>query len=336
LNGVANNNLSGGPGLKEFWFCLPGPNDSGRNLTVLQKASATKTNVFDPTPVFMRRECNNHLSHGDGITSGALGDGSATDYGRFHIRGYSPQFWNEGLRAHTLLGVAELATFVYYDNTNQGAEANGIWTPYTNLFTYDTAAEVLGGVTGDAPLPLPTSLAEHFPAVGRAEVTYINHKSVDDMRPYTLTTRAFTDYVNWMTAIDMTNAYAPWLTSTGDLTANFEVFDSIATDISKFTEMNNRNNVHIIKNPVQILGNLTTSWYWNDFAVSTPIIFAPKGRNIQMFPSLTLNPPWTKKYFVKLQAIELFGGDRQAGQVGGTFKGQSFLSALLQYNFSVL
>ncbi len=54
-----------------------------------------------------------------------------------------------------------------------------------------------------------------------------------------------------------------------------------------------------------------------------------------MFPSVTLNPPWTKKYFIRLFTIQVLGGDRQAAQVQGTFKGQSFVSALLQYNFQL-
>jgi hypothetical protein len=335
--GVNNNGLVGGPALKELWFCNPGPSDVGRNLTILNGAHVGKVNFADPVPLFLRRSsCTNHLSKHEGINYGALGEGALTDYERFSIRGYTPQFWNEGVRFHTLLGPAELTNFVFYDNTNQGAQANAIWHPYTNLFIAKPPAEVILGATGDMPLPLPASLAEHFPAVGRAEMTYINHKGIDDMRPYTLTTRAFTDFVNWMAALDMTNAYAPWLTSTGDLTANFEVFDSIAMDISKYSEMNNRNTVHYIKNPVQLFANLTTSWYYSDFVVATPVIYAPKGNTFLMFPSLTLNPPWTKKYFMRLQAIEILGSDRQAGQVSGTFKGQSFLSALLQYNFDIM
>jgi hypothetical protein len=335
--GVGGNNILGGPGLKARWFCNPGPNaGKGRNLTAILDAHVGVVNFADPAPLSLRRSsCNMFLNKGE-VNYGALGEGAFLDIEKFNIRGYSPQFWNEGVRFHTLLGPAELTNFVFYDNTNQGAQANVIWHPYTNLATYDPPAEVIMGVTGDMPLPLPASLAEHFPAVGRAEMTYINHKSVDDMRPYTLTTRAFTDYVNWMAAIDLTNAYAPWLTKTGDLTANFEAFDSIAMDISKYTEMNNRQTVHIIKNPLQLFGSLTTSWYYSDFVVATPVIFAPKGTTFLMFPSLTLNPPWTKKYFMRLQAIEIVSSDRMAGQVGGAFKGQSFLNALLQYNFDIL
>jgi hypothetical protein len=334
---VGNNGLLGGPGFKAVQHCAPGPHDVGRNETILLGDDPKKVNVFNPVPVFQRLPCNMFLSKNMGVTAGALGEGALTDIEKFRIRGYSPQFWNEGLRFHTLLGPAELATFAYYDNTNQGAQAVQKWLhPYTNLFEYDEPAEMLFGTTGDMPLPLPEMIAEHFPAVGRAELTYINHKQIDDMRPYTLTTRAFSDYVNWMLALDLTNAYAPWLTSTGDLTMNFEVFDSIAMDISKYTEMNNRNTMHIIKNPVQLLLNGATSWYYGDFSVAFPMIYAPKGNTFLMFPSITLNPPWTKKYFMRLQAIQILGGDRQAGQVGGTFKGQSFLNALLQYNFDIM
>ena len=33
----------------------------------------------------------------------------------------------------------------------------------------------------------------------------------------------YTDIVNWMLALDVDQAYAPWLTSTGNLSANVEV-----------------------------------------------------------------------------------------------------------------
>jgi hypothetical protein len=49
---------------------------------------------------------------------------------------------------------------------------------------------------------------------------------------------------------------------------------------------------------------------------------------------VVLNPPWTKKYFVKFQAIEVLGSNKQQGL--GLFKGQSLLTAQLQYNFNLL
>jgi hypothetical protein len=334
FTGVGNNGIVGGTAFFEFSHCLPSAGDANRNITSLFGASPGVVNVFDQVPLYLRRPCMNHLSKHQ-LTGGALGDGSATDLGIFRIRGYSPQFWNEGVRYHTLIGDTELTSFVYYDNTNQGVETSAKWVPYTNLFEYDTAAEVLGGLTANRPVPLPETIAEHFPIVAKAEAVYINHKEFDDLRPYVLTTRRFSDVVNWLAALDVTNAYAPWLSSTGDLSANLEVFDSITMDIAKDMDANNRNQVHILKNPVQVLFNTGTSWYYGDIAPAWTMIYGVKGNTFLMFPSVTLNPPWTKKYFVRLSAIQVLGGDRQAAQVGGTFKGQSFLSALLQYNFQL-
>jgi hypothetical protein len=138
-----------------------------------------------------------------------------------------------------------------------------------------------------------------------------------------------------MAALDLTNAYAPWLSSTGDLSANLEVFDNIALDMAKDMDMSNRTQAHLLKNPIQILFNAGTSWYYGDIAPTWTMIYGLKGRTFAMFPSVTLNPPWTKKYFVRLSAIEIMGGDRQAAQNLGNFKGQSFVSALLQYNFQL-
>src|ERR1700730_10280515 len=325
---VGNNGLVGGPGFFELSHCSSGP----FNETLLFGDVPGVVNAFNQVPISLRRPCKRLSKHQ--LTAGALGDGALTDLGRFRIRGYSPQFWNEGLRFHTLIGDTELTSFVYYDNTNQGVEANMKWVPYTNLFEYDTDAEVLAGLTANRPVPLPEVNAGHFPVIAKAETVWINHKSFDDRRPYVLTTRRFSDVVNWMAALDVTNAYAPWLSTTGDLSANLEIFDSITLDMAKDMDLSDRNTSHLLKNPVQILFNAGTSWYYGDIAPTWTMIYGVKGNTFLMFPSVTLNPPWTKKYFVRFSAIEVLGGDRQSPQ-GGTFKGQSFLSALLQYNFQL-
>src|SRR5713101_2935389 len=222
--GVLNNGISGAvTGFFQRSHCSSGP----FNERLLFGDVPGKVNVFNQVPIGLRRPCNNHLSKGFN-TAGALGNGALGDVGRFRIRGYSPQFWNEGLRFHTLINDTEITSFVYYDNTNQGGSAALKWLhPYTNLFEYDVPAEVLAGLTANRPLPLPEVIASHFPLVAKAEAVYINHKTFDDLRPYQLNTRRFSDVVNWMAALDLTNAYAPWVSSTGDLSANLEVFDSI-------------------------------------------------------------------------------------------------------------
>jgi hypothetical protein len=328
--GVLNNGISGAiTGFFQRSHCSSGP----FNETQLFGDDPKKVNVFNQVPIGLRRPCR-RLSHNFG-TAGALNDGSLTDYGRFRIRGFQPQFWNEGLRFHTLIADTELTSFIFYDNTNQGIQTSPKWTPYTNLYEADEPSEVIAGLTANRPLPLPEIIASHFPLVAKAEVVWFNHKQFDDNRPWQLTTRKFSDVVNWMVALDLTNAYAPWLSSTGDMSANFEVFDSITTDINKDQELNTRETVHILKNPVQMLLNVGSSWYYGDIAWAWTMIYAPKGNTFAMFPSVTLNPPWTKKYFVRFSAIEILGGDHEAGQSLGAFKGQSFVSALLQYNFQL-
>jgi hypothetical protein len=339
FSGVGNNGIIGGSALKMVKFCNPGPHDAGRNNSILLGAKPGLVNFANNTPLFLRKStCTNFLSRGLNQTAGSIGDGAFADVGHFHIRGYSPQFWNEGLRFHTLFGPAEVTTFVYYDNVRQGALGDLVWDqPYTNLFHYSAPASVEFAMAANMPLPLPESIMEHFPLVGRAEFLYINHATLEDGRPYTLTTRAFSDRVLWMAAVDLTNAYAPWLTSTGDLTANLEVFDSIYMDMNKYTFINERNTAdHALKNPIQILFNAGTSFYYGDIAPTFTTIFAPKGRTFLLFPRVQFNPPWTKKYFAALQLIDVLGGDRQAAQVGGTFKGQGMVNLTLQYNFDVM
>src|SRR6202022_2833668 len=137
-------------------------------------------------------------------------------------------------------------------------------------------------LTANRPVPLPEVIAEHFPVIAKAETVWINHKSFDDRRPYVLTTRRFSDVVNWMAALDVTNAYAPWLSTTGDLSANLEIFDSIALDMAKDMDLSDRNTSHLLKNPVQILFNPGTSWYYGDIAPTWTMIYGVKGNTFLM------------------------------------------------------
>ncbi|HXZ88642.1 MAG TPA: hypothetical protein VEF07_08720, partial [Candidatus Binataceae bacterium] len=246
-----------------------------------------------------------------------------------------PQNWNEGVRFHTLIGATELTALYYNDNTNQGTPWSLRWHPYTNLWNYSLYEVQEGGITADRPLPVPAAIAEYFPAVGRAEMLYANHVNYESNKVQDLEGQHYSDLVEWMGAIDLDQAYAPWLTSTGNLSANFEIFDHIVMDNCKLCFFgNDLGNEHQLKNDVSMLFNIGTSWWWNDFAPTWTMIFNPKGRSFALFPALQLNPPWTKKYFLNLQAIEVLGGDREAGV--GLFKGESLLTAQFQYNFNLM
>ncbi len=288
---------------------------------------------FNYIPVGQRKLCNLGLNkHNDPISP--IGDGTLFDAGYWHVPGMQPENWNEGLRFHTLLGATELTALYYNDNASGGAPWSLRWTPYTNLWNYSLYEIQEAGVTADRPLPVPASIAEYFPAVGRAEMIYVNHQNNESGKPSDLENQRYSDVVKWMGAIDLDQAYAPWLTSTGNLSANVEVFDQITMDDCKQCAVGNDLSIQIPKNDVSVLFNIGTSWWWDDFDPAWTMIYNPKGNTFALFPGITLNPPWTKKYFLKLQAIEVLGSNNMAGI--GLFKGQSLLTAQFQYNFNLL
>jgi hypothetical protein len=267
--------------------------------------------------------------------------GPGFDVGQWKIPASTVANWDEGIRYHTLIGGIE-ATAFYYNAWN--LYPNTFWQQYTLSFRNKFVPENIVGVTGDSPIPMPSSLSEYLPIVGRAEGTYINHQAAatwdyvgnpDGVR--------FTDSVNWMLALDVDQAYAPWLTSTGNLSANVELYDHIDMDGNN-SQMEtfgpwtggSLESEASIKNNVSALFNVGTSYMWEDIEPTWTMIFSPKGRTFLLFPSLVLNPPWTKKYFMKVQAIEVLGGDNAYSQGGGILKGQSLLTAQFQYNFNLL
>ena len=107
----------------------------------------------NPVPVGLRRPC------GPGAARGEI------NVGQWKIPASTFANWTEGARYHTLVGPAELTAFVYdpfsmYPNT--------YWQRGTNNFRAEFTPEVLTGVTGDMPIPMPSSLSEYLPFVARA------------------------------------------------------------------------------------------------------------------------------------------------------------------------
>ena len=314
----------GSPALAiEFGLCTPGAFKPGWN----------------PYTAYLKRfpggfKCNLGLNKHNNPDINSIGDGSVVDVGHFQIPGMQPENWNEGVRFHTLYGATEWTALYYNDNTNGGGPATIKWTPFTNLWAYQYPDIQEGAVTVDRPLPVPAAIAEYFPAVFRGEMLYQNHTSVDTTQFQDLNGQRWSDVVKYMLAIDLDQAYAPWLTSTGNLSANLEMEHTILMDNCKMCWDGNALDGHQLKNDVSLLFNIGTSWWWSDFAPTWTMIWNPKGDTFALFPSIVLNPPWTKKYFMKLQAIEILGGDKQQGI--GLFKGQSYLIAQFQYNFNLM
>jgi hypothetical protein len=303
-------NLLGTPFANAFFYC--------KNL-----GSGSQPN--NPVPASMQRICS----------------GNGFDVGQWKVPASTVANWNEGLRYHTLIGGVE-ATAFYYNAWN--LYPNLFWQKYTQSFRLKYVPETMVGVTADSPLWMPSAVSEYLPFVGRAEGVYANHQAVAtwDVIGNPSGVR-YTDSVNWMLALDLDQAYAPWLTSTGNLSANIELYDHIPMDAGNSTMESTGpwpggglESESSIKNDVSALFSVGTSWLWDDIEPTWTMVFSPKGRTFLLFPSLVLNPPWTKQYFVKLQAIEVFGGDNAYIGGGGAFKGQSLLTALFQYNFNLL
>jgi hypothetical protein len=318
------NTLVSTPLSREFWLCPP--------------LSLGGLAAFNPYRAYLKRfptgfKCNLGLSKGNTYV-GPVANGSLIDIGLWQIPGMQPQNWNEGVRYHTLYGATEWTALYYYDSTNGGTPAPAKWTPFTNLWAYQYPAINEFGTTVDRPVPMPASLAEYFPAVFRGEMLYQNHTPVESLRFQDMNSQRWSDVVKYMLALDIDQAYAPWLTSTGNLTVNLEEIQTTLMDDCKLCYNGNALDGHQLKNDVSVLFNVGTSWWWSDFAPTWTMIWNPKGDTFALFPTLILNPPWTKKYFMKLQAIEIMGGDKMQGI--GLFKGQSELLAQFQYNFNLL
>jgi hypothetical protein len=293
---------------------------------------------FNPYAVFLKHfhpKCNLTLNRNQGNYS-PNGDGTAADIGFWQVPGMQPQNWNEGVRFHTLYGATELTAVYYNDNTSGGGPSALSWqVPYTNLWRFDDYDINEAGMTMDRPIPMPASLAEFFPAVMRGEMLYTNHELFNDAAFASMTGIRWSDVVKYMLAIDLDQAYAPWLTQTGNLTVNLEMIQTTIMDNSK-TCTATAFDTQCHKNDVNMLFNVGTSWWWGDFAPAWTMIYDPTGTTFALFPSLVLNPPWTKQYFLKLQAIEIMGSNKAAWQTPGVFKGQNYLIAQFQYNFNLL
>jgi hypothetical protein len=253
-----------------------------------------------------------------------------------------------GVRLHTVVDNSELTAFYLFNHEiNPVAEVGPI-----EAFP-DPVARKLGlervtfaypkyqslGVTANRPLYLPSFL-EGLPFVLRTEAFYKNHKIYDTLFPAynrALGPKSFTtasDVILWLMALDLTQAYAPWLTQTGTLNGNLEIQGTTLLSPSKYMQGAAGTLNRVYHNDINILLNVGSSWRWGSIAPSWTMIFNPNGQTWELFPSVVLTPTWTSKYFLKLQYIGVLGTN-QYGLDGGLFKGKSQLVAQFQYNFDL-
>jgi hypothetical protein len=294
---------------------------------------------FNPVPKRLQRPCNLGLRDGT-VKFGPSGSGAIVDIGQWKIPAATVANWEEGVRLHTLFGPSEITAF--YMNT-WNAYPSIFWQEFTNQWRFKYVPATFVGFTWDRTLPIPPGLAEYFPLTSRAEVVYANHQPfmsfdvVDDPSGV-----RYSDTVDTLVSLDLDQAYAPWLSETGSLTAFLELQDYITINASHNLVTAGSpyggvggNEESVNRHEVNFLAFASSSWWWETFRPFFGGIYNPKGTTFLLFPGITLTPPWTHKYFMTLQSLEILGGDNKSVG-GGLLKGQSLLIASFQYNFNLL
>jgi Protein of unknown function (DUF1302) len=319
--GPGGGGLVDAPFAKEFMWC-----------TQLNPALAPIPGN-NAVPASMRRPCD--LS-GTEMAGGHPVSGPVV-IGNYRVPAVSWTNMEEGARLHTLWGSNEI-TFLYFNTFQYNPTFH--WIPFTNIWSGTYEPVQYAGVTLDRPIPVPASLAEYLPLIGRAEVSYANHEPYEDMSPFDIGSVKYSDTVRWMAALDVDQAYSPWLTTTGNLSANLEVMDQIPMDLSKTMQIGpngadlSKGGANMQKNTISMLFNVATSWWWNAFSPNFTGIYMPEGNTFALFPGVQLNPPWTNKYFARLDFIDILGSNNQSPL--GLLKGQGMVLLTAQYNFIVM
>jgi len=165
--------------------------------------------------------------------------------------------------------------------------------------------------------------------------TAFNHFNGIGVRNFSPDGTTNSDTVTWLMALDLDSAYTPWLTTTGNLTANFELYDNIILSYSNQMQGAASYWERAYHNDVSMLASIGTSWWWGAISPNWTTLYYPEGLTFLSFPSVQLVPPWTNKYFMKLEWVDVQGTNK-FGLDGGVFKGKDLFFAQFQYNFSLM
>jgi len=262
---------------------------------------------------------------------------------RFHTLAYDVEMTAIYANAHSYLPVDKLGSVDF-------AEAPGVFArnQYITYQSYQGA-----GFTANRPIYLPGALAS-LPFVARTEVMYQNHMPFNTFAiPGTVFTHfnpnyqngspdglTYSDVMLWIAGLDLDSAYVPWLTSTGNLTVNAEIDGQTLLSPSRKMQQFLTYFNPMYHNDISGSLNITSSWWWGAIAPTWTMAYDPNGETFAFFPSLTLTPPWTNKYFATFRWIEVLGTNRYGFPNGGLdigiLKGLSMLTAQFQYNFDLI
>jgi hypothetical protein len=243
-----------------------------------------------------------------------------------------------GYRAHTVL-----------TNTNSVLDNTELTAEYWNGHEYGPTAFVNGtsvqeryptyqatGVAFDRPLNAPDSWGpvSQIPLVLRSEFLYDNHEPFQTLAAAADPSAVrFSDDIKWLVGLDVTSWYAKSISETGQLGITFEYFGENILDYNDYMAPQTYN-THLQKFTNQFLAQIAENWESNLIAATWTSIYDPNGEALAMFPSVVLTPPWTNKYFLKAQVIDVIGTDSHASY--GLYKGKAMAIGTFQYNFDIL
>jgi uncharacterized protein DUF1302 len=259
----------------------------------------------------------------------------------YHLPGNTLGSSTEGFRLHTLVKNAEITMLYWHghqfnEGGTPGAPAYVVGSPSTGQFIQFGFPQFNDiGVTLNRPIYLPGQFLSSVPIVLRTEAVW------QDRTPFNTTDvgvrNAVVDKntVNSLVALDLDGLYAPWLTKTGVLNANLEWNQFTISGYGK-------NLVYATyaerwrHNEEQILFSTNTSFWWGAILPTYTMIWNPSGNTTLLFPTVTMTPPWTNKYFATLGYVGILGNDKFNSFAGGVFKGKSLLYMQFQYNFQLI
>jgi hypothetical protein len=247
----------------------------------------------------------------------------------------------EGFRIHTLVKNAEITALYWHghqfnEGFTPGAPPYVAGSPSTGQylqFGFPQFNDI--GVTLNRPIYLPGDILSSVPIVLRTEAVW------QDRTPFNTTDLAIKNGVvdkntiNSLVALDLDGLYVPWLTKTGVLNANLEWNQFTISGYGKnlvyaFYAERYRHNEE------QVLFSVNTNWWWGAIIPTYTMIWNPSGDTSLLFPTLTVTPPWTNKYFATLGYVGILGNDKFNSFSGGVFKGKSLLYMQFQYNFQAI
>ncbi len=247
----------------------------------------------------------------------------------------------EGFRIHTLVKNAEITMLYWHGHQfneagTPGAPGYVVGSPSTGQFVQYGFPQFNDiGATLNRPIYLPGQLLSSVPIVLRTEAVWQDRTPLNTTDVGVRNAVVDKNTVNSLVALDLDGLYAPWLTKTGVLNANLEWNQFTISGYGKnlvYTNYAERWR----HNEEQILFSTNTSFWWGAILPTYTMIWNPSGNTSLLFPTVTVTPPWTNKYFATLGYVGILSNDKFNSFSGGIFKGKSLLYMQFQYNFQAI